>query len=59
MLNMLDDSFSPRKPDGDQDRETGIIVESDGEGRAQYEKYRNIAFSQAQLVNNARPKPKL
>ena len=42
---MLDDSFSPSKPKGDKDLETGIIEESDGEGQAQYEKYRNVSLS--------------
>ena len=53
---MLNDSFSPRKPGGDRDFETGIIEESDGEGQAQYEKYRNVSLSQAVMVSNVRPK---
>lgn len=51
---MLDDSFSPRKPGGDYDLETGIVLESDGEGRAQYEKFKNISLSSSKAVNNLR-----
>ena len=52
---MLNDSFSPRKPDGSFVQETGMVEESDGEDRAQYEKFRNISFSSSKIAQNMRP----
>ena len=54
---MLNDSFSPRKLGGNLEiNETGMVQESEGEGQAQYEKFRNISLSFSKMVNNVRPK---
>ena len=52
---MLNDSFSPKKPGGSFVQETGLVEESEGEGRAQYEKFRNISFSSSKIAQNMRP----
>ena len=55
MFNMHNDSFSPRKPNGDNGvLETSNLEESDGEGLAQYEKFKNISLSSNKVVNNTR-----
>ena len=55
VFNMLNDSFSPKKPNGDNEvLETSMVEESDGEGQAQYEKFKNISLSSNKIVNNGR-----